>query len=74
MRPYQKLALVVGILWIIFILPAYMSEMGGPLNDQGYRGKGWDATLGFSFGVPLFLWWVTGTLKHIIAWFRGDKT
>lgn len=70
MRPYQKIALAVGLLWVIVVFPAYLYDLN---PDCGDCFKGWTPTLFFSFCMPLCLWWATGTLKHIVAWFKGSS-
>ena len=67
MRPIHKICLVIGVLWIVVFLPAYIMGFNpdNPELDQSY--KPW--FLG-SFGPPVLLWWLSGTLKHILAWFK----
>ena len=69
MRTYQKVALVIGCLWAVVMLCGYMAST----DDNGMMRTDKPFII-VSFGVPLLLWWATGTLKHMIAWFKGDKT
>lgn len=70
MRPIHKICLVLGILWVVVVLPAYISGFNADYPELGDNRKPWFLV---SFLPPIALWLVTGTMRHLIAWFRGTN-
>lgn len=65
MRPHQKVALVLGCVWIAFIGFTFALE-----RPMGYEGKDALTALNTTFTPVLIVWFFTGTLKHILDWFK----
>lgn len=63
----DKVMLVMTACWLAFFLFIMVTT----ISDDGTPAKFLFRQILLTFSVPLFALWLTGTLKHVTAWFHN---